>query len=164
MTMYQWIVFAHVVSAFTFFIAHGVAIAVALRVRHERQVERLQVLLELSNLSRPTSNVSLIILLLSGIAGGFMADWWRMGWIWVSLVLLVLMSIGMRHGMSPYFNSLRKAVGSPYVEASKRQVAGEPVCAEEIKALLASARMEIPAAIGIGIMVVILYLMMFKPF
>ena len=79
--MYQWIIFAHVVSAFTFFMAHGVAIAVALRLSHERQTERLQVLLELSNLSRPASNISLIVLLLSGIAGGFIADWWRMGWI-----------------------------------------------------------------------------------
>ena len=161
--MYQWIIFAHVVSAFTFFMAHGVAIAVALRLCHERQTERLQVLLELSNLSRPASNISLIVLLLSGIAGGFMADWWRMGWIWVSLMLLVLMSIGMRHGMSPYFNSLRKAIGSRYVEARKRQAATQPANADEIDALLSSARMEIPAAIGIGIMVVILYLMMFKP-
>jgi hypothetical protein len=162
--MYQWLIFAHVVSAFTFFIAHGVAIGVALRLRHERQTERLHVLLELSNLSRPASNVSLMILLVSGIVGGFMADWWRMGWIWVSLVLLILLSIGMRHGMSPYFNSLRKAVGSPYVEAGKRQAANEPVSVDEIDTLLASARMEIPTAIGIGIMVIILYLMMFKPF
>ncbi len=137
---------------------------VALRLRHERQVERLRTLLELSNSSRPAANVALLLLLLSGIMGGFMLNWWSMGWICVSLLLLVFISVGMMRGMSPYLNSLRKAVGSPYKEAGKLQAAQEPASADEIEALLDSAHFGMIAGVGIAIIVSILYLMTFKPF
>lgn len=162
--MYQWIIFVHVVSALIFFMAHGVAMGVALRARRERQLERLRALLELSNASRRVSGIALLALLASGIAGGFMLNWWHMGWIWVSLVLLVVVSVAMSLGMTPYFNALRKAVGSPYQEGRKLHPAAAPASAAEIDALLDSSHMGMMAVIGIGILVVIVYLMMFKPF
>ena len=163
--MYQWLIFLHVVSGFIFFMAHGVSIGVALWLHREQQPERLRPLLELSHAARTAVNGSLVVLLLSGIIGGFMLNWWRMGWIWVSLVLLVVLTVGMVRGMTPYFNSLRKAVGSPYREAGKIHPAQAPASAAEIQTLLESARqMRVVAVFGISGMVVILYLMMFKPF
>lgn len=163
--LYQWIIFLHVVSAFVFFMAHGVSIGVALWLRRERQPERLRPLLELSRSTRTVVNGSLVVLMLTGIAGGFMLDWWHMGWIWVSLVLMVVLSIGMMRGMTPYFNTLRKAVGSPYTEAGKSLPAQVPASEAEIQTLLQSARhLWIAAVFGISVMVIILYLMMFKPF
>ncbi len=163
--MYQGIIFLHVVSAFIFFMANGVSIGVALWLRRESQPERLRPLLELSSATRTMVNGSLLVLLLSGIIGGFMLNWWRMGWIWVSLVLLVVLSVGMMRGMTPYFNTLRKAVGSPYTEGGKRQPAQAPASEAEIQTLLESARhMWVAALFGISILVIILYLMMFKPF
>src|SRR5689334_13584528 len=134
--MYRWIILLHVISAFGFFMAHGISIAVALRLKYEHQIERLRALLELSDISKMSARVSLVVILLSGIAGGFMLNWWRMGWIWVSLALLVLITIVMTRGVSPYFNRLRKAVGSPYLIGMKRQPAQEPAPAAEIEALL----------------------------
>jgi predicted PurR-regulated permease PerM len=162
--MYRWIIFLHVVSAFIFFMAHGVSIGVALWLRREHQLERLRMLLELSDASRRFVRGSLIVLLLSGIAGGFMLNWWHMGWIWVSLALLVFITVVMFRGMSPYFNKLRKAVGSPYREGGKIQSAQEPASVTEIEVLLTTGNMVVMTGIGIGIMVVIVYLMMFKPF
>jgi amino acid transporter len=162
--MYRWIIFLHVVSAFIFFMAHGVSIGAALRLRREHQLERLRMLLELSDASRRFVRGSLVVLLLSGIAGGFMLNWWHMGWIWVSLALLVFITVVMFRGMSPYFNKLRKAVGIPYREAGKIQPALEAAPAAEIEALLTMGNMVVMTGIGIGIMVVIVYLMMFKPF
>jgi predicted PurR-regulated permease PerM len=162
--MYRWIIFLHVVSAFIFFMAHGVSIGVALWLRREHQLERLRMLLELSDASRRFVRGSLVVLLLSGIAGGFMLNWWHMGWIWVSLALLVFITVVMFRGMSPYFNKLRKAVGSPYQEGGKIRPALEAAPAAEIEALLTTGNMVVMTGIGIGIMVVIVYLMMFKPF
>jgi hypothetical protein len=163
--MYRWIIFLHVVSAIIFFMAHGVSIGVALRLHRERQPERLRPLLELSSASRMAVNGSLLMLLLTGVIGGFMLNWWRMGWIWVSLLLLVLLSVAMMRGMSPHFNALRKAVGSPYSEKGKRYAAQEPASDAEIEHLLQSAQqMRLVAAVGVAITIIILYLMMFKPF
>ncbi|MEO8607899.1 MAG: hypothetical protein ABI690_08465 [Chloroflexota bacterium] len=162
--MYRWIILLHVISAFAFFMAHGISIAVALRLKHEHQIERLRALLELSDVSKLTARISLVVLLLAGIVGGFMSSWWRMGWIWVSLALLVLITIVMARGVSPYFNRLRKAIGSPYLIGMKRQPAQEPSPAAEIEALLSGPNFMGMTIIGMGITVVIIYLMMFKPF
>lgn len=162
--MYRWIILLHVIGAFGFFMAHGISIAVALRLRHEHQIERLRPLLELSDISKMSARVSLLVILLSGIAGGFMLNWWRMGWIWVSLILLVLVTVVMMRGVSPYFNKLRKAIGSPYLEGGKRQPALEPAPAAEIEAMLKRSNFMGMTVVGLGILAVIVFLMMFKPF
>ena len=38
--MYQWLVFAHILSIFGFLLAHGPTIAVALALSRQREVER----------------------------------------------------------------------------------------------------------------------------
>lgn len=162
--MYQWLILLHVISAFIFFMAHGISIGIALWLRRERLPERLRPLLELSNASRMVLHPSLGGLLLTGIAGGFMANWWRMGWIWVSLALMVVVTVVMIRGVSPYFNQLRKAVGSPYRETGKQYPAQEPAPAAEIEAMLNSAQMLPMAIVGVLILAFIVYLMMFKPF
>src|SRR6478609_7482514 len=45
--MYRWLVFLHVLAVFGFLLAHGTAIAVAFRLRREREVARIRVLLDL---------------------------------------------------------------------------------------------------------------------
>ena len=162
--MYQWVIFAHVLSAFIFFIAHGVSAGVALWLRREREIDRVRLLLAFSDASRPVMRLGLAGVLASGIAGGFMMDWWRMGWIWASLVLVVVISAGMMAMGTGYFNQLRKAVGSPYREGGRMQAARTPVPAAELDALLRTPHTVVMALIGIGGMVVIVYLMMFKPF
>ena len=44
--MYTWIVFLHVAGAFGFLLAHGVSVAVLLRLRKERKRERITTLLD----------------------------------------------------------------------------------------------------------------------
>ena len=50
-SLYNWIVFLHVAGAFTFVLAHGASAGVALKLREERDVPRVQALLELSNVA-----------------------------------------------------------------------------------------------------------------
>jgi len=161
--MYRWIVLLHVVSAFVFFMAHGVSIGVALRLRHEPQPERLRPLLALSESASNVSNSALILLLITGVAGGFVGKWWRMGWIWVALALLIITSGAMFQIGSLYFNALRKAAGNPYMEDGKEMPALSPN-PTEIATLLASSRPTVLAAIGLSSFVIIIILMVIKPF
>ena len=93
--MYRWIVFLHVLAIFGFLIAHGASAAVIFKLRGERQVHRIRVLLELSRGANSVANAFLMLLLAAGIALGFMGGWWGQYWIWTSLALLVLTSVGM---------------------------------------------------------------------
>jgi hypothetical protein len=47
----NWIVWIHIVGGFTFPLAHGVSAGVAFRLREERDVPRVQALLDLSKLA-----------------------------------------------------------------------------------------------------------------
>lgn len=93
--MYPWLVFLHVLSGFVFFLAHGASAFVLLKLRQEREVERIKALLDLRAYAEPAMSWSAGVLFLSGIAAGFVGHWWRTGWIWVSLALLILVSVMM---------------------------------------------------------------------
>ena len=88
-----------VLAGFAFALAHGLSAAVALRLRGERELERIRALLDLSQSSAGVMYVSLMVLLIAGIAAGFVARLWGRGWIWTAIVLLVaLLAIMSRRG------------------------------------------------------------------
>ena len=72
--MYQWVVFLHVLGVFGFLMSHGVSAAVSLKLRGERDLERVRALLQPSGLSLYASYPSLLLLLVTGIVAGFMGD------------------------------------------------------------------------------------------
>ena len=89
--MYSWIIYFHIAAAFTFILAHGVSALVGLRVRSETNPERIRALLELVSVSLGLLYPALLILLLTGIGGGFAANWWGQDWIWAGLVMFVVL-------------------------------------------------------------------------
>jgi hypothetical protein len=163
MNWQPWIVFAHVLGAFTFVMAHGVSMFVALRVRSERDPARVTTLLDLSKSAVAIAALAVLFLLITGVAAGFIGDWWGQRWIWASIVILVLLWGYMSFRGTRYLDNVRHAVGSVGVYDKKGT---EPPPADPAAAatLLASARaMELATVGGIGL-VAILYLMVFKPF
>jgi hypothetical protein len=74
MNWQPWLVFAHILGAFTFVLAHGVSVFVALRVRGERDPSRITVLLDLSKSAVVIAAIAVAFLLLTGIAAGFVGD------------------------------------------------------------------------------------------
>ena len=62
----------------------------------------------------PVAYISLLGVVLAGIAAGLMAGWFVMGWIWAALVLLVVLWFGMHAYAFRFYTPLRKAVGLPY--------------------------------------------------
>jgi hypothetical protein len=155
--MYQWIVFLHILGALAFMLAHGASVAVLLRLRSERDRERIRTLLELSGASMRGFYGSILLLLGAGIAAGFVGNWWRMWWIWLSLALFLAIAVLMYPLGSLYFRKIGNAV--------KLRPSGAPMASdEELDELLRSPRAALVAALGFGGVVVILWLMVLKPF
>lgn len=147
--LYQWVVLLHVVAAFTFALAHGVSAGVVLKLRGEREIPRVQALLDLSQFATNGMYVSIFVLLIAGVAAAFIAGLWGRGWIWAAIVLLVLMFAAMYARASTWFRDLRRAAGQAYETGKGAQPAERPD-AVRLATLTASSRpMEI-AVIGYG--------------
>jgi hypothetical protein len=162
--MYPWLVFLHVVGVFGFLMAHGGSVNVAFRLRGERNLDRIRALLELSNSSFNMLYSSFLLMLISGIIAGFVGNWWGRGWIWTALGLLILTSITFFFLGTGYFNKLRKTVGLAWFDGIRSHPAETPASNEEVVALLNTGNPMRLAVLGAGALVVITWLMMFKPF
>jgi hypothetical protein len=163
-SLYNWVVFLHVAGAFTFVLAHGVSAGVALKLRQEREVPRIQALLDLSNTATQGMYVGLLVLLIAGIAAAFMAGLWGRGWIWAALALLVLMIAFMWVRASRYYGEVRRAAGLAYYILGKGSGAPTAPNAAELASLLGSSRaMELAAVGAIGLLAIV-WLMVMKPF
>ncbi len=162
--MYGYIVYLHVAGVFVFLLAHGASANVAFQLKGERNPDRIRALLDLSLWSYIGMYVGVLVLLITGIIAGFMSNAWGRGWIWASIVFLVVIFVAMGVMGSTYYGKVRAAVGlQPYKRTDQvplGNVAGEA----ELVALLNSNRPWILTAIGLGGLLIILWLMMFKPF
>jgi plastocyanin len=154
--VYQWWIFLHLLGAFGFLVSHGVSVAVAFRIRNERDPKRVQALLGMSSASISAFYPSMAALLAGGVAGAFTADLWGYGWIWASIVLLVVVTAAMYAMARPAFRRLR-FVTDALVDGS------EAVTPEEYYSALKAPRQMAVAWIGFVGLFLILYLMVFKP-
>jgi uncharacterized membrane protein len=157
--VYQWLVFLHVLGVFGFLLAHGVSVFVAFRVQREKDIHAIRALLGLSASAVMASTISLLLLLIGGIAAGFVGHWWSFGWIWAALGIFVLVWILMSAFTGPAFRRARTAVGF-----TGPTTIDESVVSEQLPAALAALRPWLPTLTGgIGLLI-ILWLMVLKPF
>ena len=164
MDLYPWLVFVHVAGAFTFVLGHGASAIAAIRLRTEREPARVRALLDLSSSSLTSAYIGLLLLLAAGIAAGFAHGWWGQLWIWSALVLLVLIAGAMYPLGSQYYAKVRHAVGLRTYQDKKDDPDPVPSSPAELDALLSSNRPGLLAAIGGLGLLVIIWLMVFKPF
>jgi hypothetical protein len=162
MDWYPWVVLAHVIGAFGFVFAHGVSAFVAFRLRAARTSEQVATLIGLSGNSITLAYASLLVLLVAGIAAGFMGSWWGAAWIWVSIGLLLAIATAMYLVGTKYYIEVRHAVGLPTPQ-DPRGAPFEPVDPDALARLLDSRRPELLAAIGGGGLAALIALMVLKP-
>ncbi|RLT39525.1 MAG: hypothetical protein DWI57_10100 [Chloroflexi bacterium] len=162
--MYNWLVFLHVAATLGFLLAHGASVSVAFALRRERNPERMRAMLDVSDSANRAMYICLLVLLLSGIVAGFMGRWWGSGWIWASLLLLIAIVVAMAILGGNMYSEVRKAAGLPFRVQGKLQPSVQPGSPEEVEALLAKVNPHLLTLIGYGGILVILWLMMFKPF
>ena len=162
--MYGFVVYLHVASVLVFLLGHGASANVAFQLKRERHPDRIRALLDLSLWSNLGMYVGLLFLLLTGIIAGFMGNYWGKGWIWLAIVLLVAMSAAMGLLGSLYYGKVRTAVGLQPYRRTDQVTLGAVKSEVEIAALLNTNLPLLLTAIGLGGLLVILWLMMFKPF
>jgi uncharacterized membrane protein len=155
--MYRWWVFLHIVGVFGFLLSHGVSVGVSFRLRRERDPRRITALLELSGSSIALFNGSLLVLVAAGVVAGFLGHWWGQGWIWTALGLLIATSAAMSIVARPFYKRIR-------VVADALSSGSEAVTEDQLVSILRSSRPLMIAVLCFAALLVILWLMMFKPF
>jgi len=163
-SLYEWIRFLHMVAAISFMVSHGTSIAISFRLKKEEDVERIKTMLDISGSMWIAMILSLLVAGIAGIVLGFMLSWWSQWWIWVSIVLLVVITIWMFQVGQSTYHQLRKTLGMPYQAGGKEMPAQEPAPIEDSYALIARTRPGLMLLVGYGGFVVVIWLMMFKPF
>ncbi|HEX9377581.1 MAG TPA: DUF2269 family protein [Actinomycetota bacterium] len=91
-----------------------------------------------------------LVLLAGGIGAGVTGHWFGQGWIWAALGLLAVLTATTIPVAVPYYRLVRRALD----EATD----------EEVAELLDSPRPVILAWLGSAVLLLILWLMVFKPF
>lgn len=161
MDLYPWLVVTHIVAAFAFVMAHGVSVFVMYRVRREGDRARIAAFVDLSAGSLSLAFISLLIVLIAGIAAAISGDFFSHAWPWVSIGLLVVVGGLMTPLAAIPMNKIRHALGIAIRGDKEAPVAASDA---ELAALRASLRPELAAGIGGGGLILLVALMSLKPF
>jgi 4-hydroxybenzoate polyprenyltransferase len=142
--MYQWIVFIHIASVLGLLIVHPVTIAFHLK--EERVDVRIRELLEVTESASRLRWIFFALIIGSGILLGFLGSWWGSAWIWIALVLFAAIGVVMNR----YGGRTIDRIADTADDA-------------EMERLLAAFDPWILAVTGVGGLLLVLYLMLFKP-
>ena len=154
---FRWWILLHVLGAFGFVMSHGVSVAVAFRLRKERDRARITELLQFSGSSLLWMYVSLGVLLVGGVIAGFKLHVWGRGWIWTALAVLIVMVGEMSMVARPHYQKIKEAV--------QLRPSGVPRKSdEELELLLRSKIALMNTALGFASLAFILWLMILTPY
>ena len=154
--MYRWWKLIHLVGVVGFMAAHGTSMAASLLLRRIRQPQRIAGILQLSAATAAAFYLFTLLLLAGGIAAGFEGHWWGQGWIWLSLALLIALGVLMFPLATAYFRRVRLILDL--------MESGTSVSAEDFNRILDSGKPLLVAGTGsVGILLIV-YLMVMKPF
>lgn len=163
--LYKIIVFLHVISVLGFLLSHGASASISYALNRERDMVKIRAMLDLSAASYPVMLWTLLATVVFGLIAAFLQMvWWRFGWIWVSIAMLVVIVVLMAIHGSGVFGEIRKAVGLPYMVKGKPFPAEPAKGDKEVYTVLAKINPTLLLIIGYGGFAVIAWLMSAKPF
>jgi plastocyanin len=154
--VHRWWVFLHIAGVFGFLMAHGVSVYVTLKLPRERDPARVAQLLELSASSVGLMWNAIGVLLLGGIVAGFTGHFWGQAWIWVAIGVFVMVIAAM-YAMGTTWAKRLRTISAAMAEGT------EAVSQQQFVEILRSKRPYTIAAIGFVGLLIILWLMIFKP-
>ena len=154
--MHLWIVYGHIHGALAFMHAHGASAAVVFRLRSERDPAAVRLLLGLSKMTLPLAYVSLLLLIVAGVWAGIDMGAFNNGqmWLWTAVGVLIVIFVTMFALVSPTFYRTRDLLGD----------GSTPVDQAALDARLSSSRPMAGVIIGLIGILIILWLMVLKPF
>jgi ABC-type nickel/cobalt efflux system permease component RcnA len=165
--LYSWVVFIHVASVIAFALGHGVSVAVLFGLRRPGPLDRTRALLGLSDSSFLAVYVAALLIVVFGVVAGVMRGLFTNGqlWLWVSLGLFLAIAFYMSFVRWFRMVDVRHAAGLQTEDDVKKGIpAPEPLSEAEIAAKVARVQPWLVTTVGFGGLMVILALMMFKPF
>jgi len=149
-SLYVWLKFFHLLGLGVFLFGHGISAGASLVVR-SRPVDAVTgALLGVSVRANAIAYPGLLVLLVTGVWMGFAGSWWHAGWIWVAIGVLVATLVVMGALSVPYHRT-RDAL-------AKKESGGD------VENRLKQARPAALAAVGTLALVILFFLMVFKPF
>jgi hypothetical protein len=158
--MYIWVVYLHLVVIFIFLIQHAAEIWVSFKLREQKEpggIFATYSFMPANNVRNLRITYSLIII--TGIAAGFITSWWRQGWMWTALAVMIVIWIVMRRVSSVYLYAV-DAIAEHALKNSE-----DPSAMEKFRSELQSRKEpELLSATSVIGGLIILWLMMFKPF
>ncbi len=154
--MHLWIVYGHILGALAFMLAHGVSAVVVFRLRSERDPAAVRLLLGLSKMTLPAVYLSLLLLIVAGVWAGIDIGAFNSGqmWLWTAVGVLVVVFVTMFALVSPTFYRTRDLLGD----------GSTPVDPADLDRRLSSSRPLVGVVIALIGILVILWLMVLKPF
>ena len=155
--VYELWVFIHVLGVARNPATHGVSMYTMFAARGgERDRERILFLCELSKRTIGPMYVSMGLLVLGGVAAGIQAKLFAQTWLWASIIVLLVIVAAMSVTGTPWMKELR--------EGCTRWHDGTfTMTDEELAAHLDGPMVPIVAGSGAAALVLILYLMVYKP-
>ena len=147
--LYPWLKFFHLVGLATFLLGHGVSAGVAMVLRGRPVDAVTGTLLKASIASSAVTYPGLLLLLGTGVWMGFLGSFWHQGWIWAAIVVLVAVFVVM------------SALSIPYHRARDAMGKGQT---SEAETSLQRARPLTLLAVGAAGLLIIIFLMVVKPF
>jgi hypothetical protein len=160
MSLYRWVFLLHLASVFGFLMTHGVSAAASFKLRKDRSEDSARTLVELSTTSLYFTYAFLLAIIGTGVLLGFLGGWWRQVWIWAALLVVLALVVAMGLLAGGYHGS-RKALGIGYFKPSNPTAPRDPAA---LRTSLEKARPGRLAIIGVAGLIILLWLMVFKPF
>jgi hypothetical protein len=148
-SLYLWLKFFHIVGVGAFLLGHGVSAGSSLVLRRGTTDAVRAALLRVSIQSALFFYPALLVIVVTGVWMGFEGSWWRTGWIWAGIGTLVAVTVVM------------SAMSVPYHKARDAANATPPA---DLEPMLKRARpLELAVVGGLGLLI-LFFLMVFKPF
>ena len=158
--MYNWVVFLHVTVIFVFLIQHAAEIIVTFKLREQKQPEEIFATYSfLFNNNTRNLRITYSLIILTGAVAGFMSTWWKQGWMWTALGVMVLIWVAMYRFGRNYLTAVDGITEQALKDKDDKSAIEK--FREDLKSRREPEIMTVISAIG---MLIILWLMMFKPF
>lgn len=153
---YGWWKFIHLVGVVGFVAAHGTSMAATFLMRRIREPQQISGVLQLSAATTSAFYLSTLVLLAGGIGAGVVGRWFDQGWIWVSIGLLVGIGVLMFPMARNHFRRIRMVL--------ELMESGTAVSRDDFHRVLNSGHPLLTAGTGLVVLLLIVYLMVLKPF
>jgi hypothetical protein len=159
--MHEWVLFLHLAAVLAFLTAHGIQVAVMWRMRGAADPQESLTLLDvLPNVL--LMRVTLAVVVVSGLAAGFIEPWWQSWWMWLSLAVLGAIWAAMWRWGGGYIGLIQDAATLAVEERARRP--GSTAATEAFEKARTGWQPLGMTIVGIAGLAIILWLMMFKPF